>query len=226
MVLNTLARKKLPYDPVKDFTPISMLFTAPMYLFVNPSIKANDVHELIALAKAKPGVLTFASIGAGSSSHLAGELLKSRAGIDMLHVPYRGGPEATTALIAGQVDIMFNGGNALPQLERGRVRAIGMGSLKRATTMPNLPTLDEAGLTGFDVSPWFAMFAPTGTPRPLIDLLNKDLVMLLKEQSIRDKAAMLSLEIESSTPDQMAARMKSDFPVWEKVMRQAGIQAE
>jgi tripartite-type tricarboxylate transporter receptor subunit TctC len=226
LVLNTLARKKLPYDPLKDFAPISMLFNAPMYLFVNPKVQANRVQELIAVAKANPGKLTFASIGPGTSSHLAGEMLKSMAGIDMLHVPYRGGPEATTALISGEVDVMFNGGNVLPQLTRGKVRAIGIGSSHRLASMPELPTLKESGLPDFDVSPWFAMFAPAGTPRPIVQRLNKEVVAALKEPAIRERAVSLSLEIEPSTAEQLGARLRDDFPVWEKTMRLAGIQPE
>ena len=226
MVLNALARKKLPFDPIKDFEPITMLFTAPMYLFVSASVKAKSVQELIALARANPGKLTFASIGPGSSSHLAGELLKAMAEVDILHVPYRGGPEATNALITGEVDIMFNGGNVLAALTRGKVRAIGMASSRRVSGMPDLPTLNESGLVGFDVSPWFALFAPAGTPQPIIRRLNQEVVALLKDPTLREKAGSLSLDIQPSSPEQLATRLKSDFPVWEKVMRKAGIHPQ
>ena len=226
LVLNSIAKKKLPYDAQRDFTPVSMLFEAPMYLFVNPSVSARTVQELIAYARANPGKLTFASIGAGTSSHLAGEMLKTMANIDILHVPYKGGPEATTALVAGQVDIMFNGGNVLAQLQRGSVRAIATGGLRRNDTLPTLPTLDESGLTGFDVSPWFALFTPKGVPQPIIDRLNAEITVILKDPSIREKAVALGIEVATSTPDELREKLKSDLPVWTHVMRTAGIEPE
>ncbi len=225
-VLNRAARKHLPFNPEKDFTPITMLFTAPMYMFVSPSVPAKSVKELIELARAKPGSLTFASIGPGTSSHLAGELFKTMAGVDMLHVPYRGGPDATTAVVTGQVDVMFNGGNALPQMTRGKVRPLAFGSLKRSDILPELPTLDESGLPGYDVSPWFGLFAPAGTPPAIIAKLNATLMPLLKSEETLKRGNTLGLNVSPTTPEKLGAVLKADYPIWEKIMRQAGIQPE
>lgn len=226
MVLSSLARKKTSFDPIKDFAPISMLFTAPMFLCINAAVKATRVDDLIALAKANPGKLTFASIGQGTTSHLAGELFKSMAGIDLLHVPYMGGPAASNALASGEVDIMFNGGNVLSYVATGKVRILGAGSAQRIPSKPELPTLAESGLPGYDVSPWFALFAPAATPAPLVQRINKEIAVALKEPQLAERAAALALEIEPSTPKQLASRLAEDFPVWEKVMRKAGIQRE
>jgi tripartite-type tricarboxylate transporter receptor subunit TctC len=225
-VLNRAARKSLPFDPEKDFTPITNLFTATMYLYSRPGLPVSNLSELIALAKSKPGALTFASIGPGTSSHLSGELLKRMAGIDMLHVPYKGGPEADSAVMAGQVDIMFDGGNALNQMMRRDVHVLGVGSLRRATNLPNIPTLDESGLKGYNVAPWFGLFAPAGTPKAIIDKLNAEIVPILKSADMRDRAAPQGLEITPSTPEELGKLLKTDYPVWEKIMRQAGIEPE
>ncbi|HSW19755.1 MAG TPA: tripartite tricarboxylate transporter substrate binding protein [Ramlibacter sp.] len=226
MVLSSLARKKASFDPFKDFAPVSMLFTAPLFLCVNTAVKATRVDGLIAMAKANPGKLTFASIGPGTTSHLAGELFKSMAGVDLLHVPYLGGPAASNALAGGEVDMMFNGGNVLSYVAMGKVRVLGAGSAQRVASKPELPTVAESGLPGFDVSPWFALFAPAGTPQPLVMRINKEIAIALKEPQLAERAAALALEIEPSTPKQLASRLAEDFPVWEKVMRKAGIQRE
>src|SRR6476646_1514884 len=165
LVVNTLARRKLPYDPVRDLTPVSMLFTTPLYLVVHPSVAANSVKELVALARARPGKLTFASIGNGSSQHLAGEMLRTRAQVDIVHVPYKGSSPAITDLLGGQVDMMFEGGvSSLPHVKSGKLRALATTGRKRTEAMPELPTMAESGVAEFDSTVWFGLVAPAGTP--------------------------------------------------------------
>jgi tripartite-type tricarboxylate transporter receptor subunit TctC len=225
-VLNALANKKLPFDPIVDFAPITMLFTVPMYLFVRNDLPANSVAELIALAKSKPGQLTFASIGNGTTSHVGGELFKAIAGVDLLHVPYKGGPEATNAVASGQVDVFFNGGNAFTQLKQGRLRVLASGGLKRTVALPQLPTLHESGVPNFDVVPWFALFAPAGVPKPLIDRINREIVAQLKSPVLQEKFLSQGVELNPSTPEQLGAHLKADFPLQAQIIKKAGIKAE
>lgn len=225
-VLNSIARKKLPFDPVADFAPITMLFVAPMYLYLNPSVPARSVQELIALAKAQPGKLSFASIGPGTSSHLAGEMFKTMANVDMLHVPFKGGPEATNALVSGQIDVFFNGANTLPQVKQGRVRVVASCGIKRSEERPELPTVHESGLSGFQVLPWFAAFAPAGTPQGIVDKLHREFTAQLKSPAIQDKASQMGIEVIPNTPQALGQHLKSEFPLMTQVMRKAGIQAE
>jgi tripartite-type tricarboxylate transporter receptor subunit TctC len=225
-VLNALANKKLPFDALVDFAPITMLFTVPMYLFVRTDLPVNSVAELIALAKSKPGKLTFASIGNGTTSHVGGELFKSIAGIDLLHVPYKGGPEATNALVTGQVDVFFNGGNTFSQLKQGRVRVLASGGLKRTVAMPQLPTLHESGVPNFDVVSWFALFAPAGVPKPLIDRINREVVAQLKSPVLQEKFLTQGVELNPSTPEQLGAHLKADFPLQALIIKKAAIKAE
>lgn len=222
-VLNALANKKLPFDPVKDFDPITMLFTVPMYLYVRNELPVKNIAELISLAKSQPGKLTFASIGNGTTSHVGGELFKSIAGIDLLHIPYKGGPEATNALVSGQVDIFFNGGNTFTQLKQGRLRVLASGGLKRTQAMPQLPTLHESGVPNFEVVSWFALFAPAGVPKPLIERINSEIVAQLKNTALQERFLTQGVELNPSTPEQLAAHMKADFPLQAQILKRAGI---
>lgn len=226
LVLNSIARKKMPFDPVKDFAPITMVFAAPMYLYVTPSLPAKNVPELIALAKSRPGKLNFASIGPGTSSHVLGEMFKSMAGVDMLHVPFKGGPEATNALVGGTVDVFFNGANSMPQVKQGKLRVIASAGLKRTEERPDLPTVAEAGLANFEVLPWFGLFAPAGVPRAIVEKLNREFVAQLKSPAIKEKAAQMGIELMPGTPEGLAAQIKNEFPLMTDIMRRAGIQAE
>jgi tripartite-type tricarboxylate transporter receptor subunit TctC len=225
-VLNAVARKKLPFDPVADFTPVTMLFAAPMYLYVNLSVKAKTVPELIALAKANPGKLTFASIGPATSSHLLGEMFKTMAGVDLLHVPYKGGPEATNAVASGEIDLFFNGNNSMAQVKQGRVRLLASCGLKRTQEHPELPTVAEAGLPGFQVVPWFALFAPAGVPRVIVDRLNREFLAELKSPATRQKAEQMGIEVITGTPEALGQQLRSELPQMAQVMRKAGVQAE
>jgi tripartite-type tricarboxylate transporter receptor subunit TctC len=227
LVLNTLAKKSLPYDPVRDLAPISMLFTSPLYFVVNPSVPAKTVKELIALAQAKPGKLTFASIGPGSSLHLAGEMFRTQAKVDILHVPYKGSSPAMTDLLGGQVDMMFEGGvSSLPHVRSGKLRALATTGRKRTEAMPQLPTMIEAGVPDFDITVWFGLVGPGKTPRPIIDRLNREVGEILRTPALKEKFAAAGIEITPSTPEELGERIRADLPYWRKVMRDAGIQPE
>jgi tripartite-type tricarboxylate transporter receptor subunit TctC len=227
LVLNTLAKKSLPYDPVRDLAPISMLFTSPLYLVVNPSVPAKSVKELIALAQAKPGKLTFASIGPGSSLHLAGEMFRTQAKVDILHVPYKGSSPAMTDLLGGQVDMMFEGGvSSLPHVRSGKLRALATTGRKRTEAMSDLPTMIEAGVPDFDITVWFGLVGPAKTPRPILERLNREVGEILRTPALKEKFAAAGIEITPSTPEELGERIRSDLPYWRKVMREAGIQPE
>ena len=227
LVINTLARKKLPYDPVRDLAPVTMLFTTPLYLVVHPSVPAHSVKELIALARAKPGKLTFASIGNGSSQHLAGELLRTRAKVDIVHVPYKGSSPAISDLLGGQVDMMFEGGvSSLPHVKSGKLRALATTGRKRAEAMPELPTMAESGVTDFEFTVWFALIAPAGTPRPIIERLNREVGEVLRTRELKEKFAAAGIDIAPSTPEELGERIRADLPYYARVMREAGIQPE
>jgi tripartite-type tricarboxylate transporter receptor subunit TctC len=227
LVLNTIAKKSLPYDPLRDFAPVSMLFTTPLYLVVHPSVPAKSVQELIAAARARPGKYTFASIGPGSSLHLAGEMFRKRAGVDIVHVPYKGSSPAITDLLSGQVDMMFEGGvSALPHVKSGKLRALATTGRKRAEAMPQLPTMAEAGLPGFDVTAWFGLVAPAKVPRPIIERLNREVGEILRTGALKEKFAAAGIDITPGTPEELGQRIREDLPYWTQVMRDAGIEPE
>jgi tripartite-type tricarboxylate transporter receptor subunit TctC len=227
LVLNTIARKKLSYDPVRDLAPVSMLFTSPLYLVVHPSLPAASVKELVALARAKPGKLSFASIGNGTSQHLAGELLRTRAKVDLVHVPYKGSSPAMTDLLGGQVDMMFEGGvSSLPHVKSGKLRALATTGRKRTDAMPELPTMAESGVAEFDITVWFAMVAPAGTPRPIIERLNWEVGEVLRTRALKEKFSAAGIDIAPSTPEELGERIRADLPYYGKLMREAGIQPE
>jgi len=227
LVLNTIARKKLPYDPVRDLAPVSMLFTSPLYLVVHPSVRANSVKELVALARARPGKLTFASIGNGTSQHLAGELLRKRGKIEIVHVPYKGSSPAMTDLLGGQVDMMFEGGvSSLPHVKSGKLRALATTGRQRTDAMPELPTMAESGVADFDITVWFALVTTAGTPRPIIERLNREVGEALRTRELKEKFAAAGIDITPSTPGELAERIRADLPYYGKLMREAGIQPE
>jgi len=227
LVINTIARKSLPYDPVRDLAPVTMLFTTPLYLVAHPSVPAHSVKELIALARARPGKLTFASIGNGSSQHLAGEMLRARAKVDILHVPYKGSSPAMADLLGGQVDMMFEGGvSSLPHVKSGKLRALATTGRERAAAMPELPTMAESGVTDFEFTVWFALIVPAATPRPIIERLNREVGEVLRTRELKDKFAPAGIDIAPSTPEELGERIRADLPYYGKLMREAGIQPE
>jgi tripartite-type tricarboxylate transporter receptor subunit TctC len=220
-------RLKMPYDSFKDFSPIIQISAFPQVLIVNPVVPARTVKELIAIAKAKPGVLTFGSSGVGSAFHLAGELFKSMARIDMLHVPYKGGNLALTDLIGGRLDLMFYSlAIAQPQISAGKLRAIAVTGLKRDALLPGLPTIDESGLRGYDITGWHGVFAPAGTPREIIDRLNAVVARILASQEIRDLWASQGMDVVSTTPGQFAKRFQDDYAKYGRIVKAVGIKPE
>ncbi len=219
--------RKMPYDSLKDLAPVAQISAFPNLLVVNPVVPAKTVKELIALARARPGQLTFGSSGNGSAFHLAGELFKSMAKVDLLHVPYKGGNQALLDVIGGRIDLLFYSlAITQPHIKAGKVRAIAVTGLKRDALMPELPTLDEAGLRGYDITGWHGFFAPAGTPREVIDRLNTAVAKVFGAREIRDLWASQGMEAVAATPEQFAARVRSDYEKYARLIRQAGIQPE
>jgi tripartite-type tricarboxylate transporter receptor subunit TctC len=218
---------KMPFDPVKDFEPVSLVAIVPNVLVLHPSVKANTIPELIALAKAQPGKLTYASAGNGTSIHLAGELFASMAGIDIVHVPYKGSGPAVTDLLGGQVDLMFDSiTSAKPHVQAGKLRALGVTSSRRSQALPNVPTIAEAGLKGYDVSPWFAVFVPAKTPKPVIDRLHAEITKALKMADIQERFATIGAEPIGGTPEQLAVHLKRETDRWSAIIRERNIKAD
>jgi tripartite-type tricarboxylate transporter receptor subunit TctC len=224
IVVNLSLYQKITFDPTKDFTPISQLFRAPNILAVHNDVPAKDVQELIALARSQPGELTFASGGVGTSNHLAGELFKSMARIDIRHVPYRSLALAVPDLLAGRVTMAFVSTTYLQLLREGKLRGFAVSSLKRAAAAPDLPTMVEAGFPGFDATAWFGLMAPAGTSLAVIDKIQRDAVSILSLPELRKKLDELGLEPIGNTPAEFAAAIKSEISQWAKVIKEAGIK--
>lgn len=222
LAINPAVSKDLPYDPVKDFAPVSLCVTTPLFLVVHPSVPAKNVKELVALAKRQPGKLTFASGGNGSSNHLAGELLKLLAGVDLLHVPYKGAGPAMIDVMAGHVDMML-GAAGLAEARAGRVKVLGVTSAKRAAAAPELPTLAEAGVKGYESTIWFGLLAPAGTPRPIVDRLSQEIGKVLQQKTMRDR--FNTVDLTPTTPEGFAAHIQREIPKWRKVVTEAKITA-
>ncbi|MEO5693472.1 MAG: tripartite tricarboxylate transporter substrate binding protein [Usitatibacter sp.] len=219
--------KKPPYDPVKDFEPVSLVGWAPNVLAANPSLPANNVKELIALAKAQPGKLTFASSGSGSSIHLAGELFKSMAGVDMLHVPYKGAAPALADLIGGQVDIMFDTvAQSLPQIKAGRLKALAVTTAKRSTALPDVPTVSEAGLAGYEMAAWIGLLAPAGTPKDIVDKLYREVVKITRAPEVQARMTAAGVELVATTPAEFLNILATEQAKYAKVMKDAGMKQE
>ena len=224
--VNVSLFKKLGFDPVKDFSPVSLVAVTPNILVVHPSLAVKTVKELLALAKAKPGTLNFPSAGVGSSSHLAGELLKSLAKIDMVHVPFKGGGPALVAMISGEVQIMFaTMPAAMPHVKSGRARPIAVTTAKRSLAMPELPTIAEAGVTGYEASTWYGLLAPARTPQPIVARLHAGTVKILAGPA-RQRLEVQGFEPIGGTPAEFSAYIKSEIVKWAKVIRDANIPAE
>jgi tripartite-type tricarboxylate transporter receptor subunit TctC len=217
----------VPYDPEKDFAPISLFASLPFVLVAHPSVPATSVRELVALAKAKPGTLTFGSAGNATSNHLAGELFKARAGINMVHVPYKGSAPALADLLGGQISMMFDlTATAMQQIAAGKVRALAITSPKRSAMAPDLPTMAEAGVPGVEVVSWFGVLAPAGTPAPIVNLLNAEIVKAMQSPEVRTVMTGLGAEAITSTPQEFAAYISAERAKWAGVVKQAGIKPE
>ena len=227
MVFNAITKKSLPYNPQRDFTPISMVAESPFYLVVNPSVPARSVNELIALAKSQPGKVTFASIGTGTMQHLLGEMFKARAKVDLLHVPYKASGPAVLDLVSGRIDMMFQGGGGtLAHIRSGKLRALAATSATRPEETQKLPTMMEAGVPDFDASSWFALFGPAELPRPIVDRLNREVGELLRAPETRKKLAPLGINLAPGTPEGLGERIRKDAPFWTRVIRDARIEPE
>ena len=217
----------LKYDPVKELAPVGMLHKLSSVLIVHPSVPANNLRELIAYAKSKPGGLTFASAGNGSVSHLSGELLKAAANIDLVHVPYKGGGAATADLLSGRVSMMLETiPNALPPVRTGKMRALGVTTLTRSAAAPDLPTFAESGLPGFDVASWTGLFAPAGTPPAVLERLNRETVRITRDPAYLEQLKTMGTDAASSSPEALGKFMREDIARWTEAVKRSGAKVE
>jgi tripartite-type tricarboxylate transporter receptor subunit TctC len=227
LAINVGTFKKLPYDPIKDFEPISMMFYTPLFLTVGSTIPAKSVKELIAMAKASPGTLSYASLGNGSSLHLAGEMFRNMAGLDLIHVPYKGPAAAVPDLEAGRVTMIFNTGTYLSSAGKpGGLRALATTGPQRVASFPDVPTMAEAGVPGYQVVIWFGLVAPAGTPKNIVARVNKEVTDIVNERAFKEQFLPLGIETGSSTPEAFAELIRTDIPKWETALRNAKIEKE
>jgi tripartite-type tricarboxylate transporter receptor subunit TctC len=225
--INASYFKKLPYDPVKDFQPISLLAIGPHLLVVNAANPARTLQELVQAVKAQPGKFSFASYGNGSTAHLAGEALKSAAGLDMTHVPYKGIPPAIIDVVGGQVTMLFSTtAAALPQIKAGKLKALAVTSEKRLDVLPDVPTMQEAGFRDAVLLHWYGLLAPAGTPRPIVDRLARELAAILGSSEIRDTFAVHGVAPLADSPDQFAAFMRDEVARWGKLVAASGVTGD
>lgn len=225
--VNPALYAKLPYDSIADFEPVVKVTTVTLVLVVNPSVPAKSVKELIALAKAQPGKLNYGTVGTGSLGHLGAVVFAKMAGVDIVQVPYKGAPQVNAALLSGEVSMFFDAPvTALPFIKAGKVRALAVSSPTRSAVMPEIPTMAEAGLPGYDVVGWLGILAPAKTPKAIVDKLNAEVVKILKMPDVRERLAAQAVEIVGSTPEQFATSIKSDIDKFTKIARDAGMKAE
>jgi len=218
---------KLPYDAVNDFAPITLVAAVPYVLVVDPALPVKSVQDLIALAKSKPGKMNYASAGNGSTHQFCGELLKSMSGIDVLHIPYKGSPPAIAGLLGGEVSLMFaNLTDIGSQIRSGKVKALAVTVTRRASLLPEVPTMAEAGLPGFDIGSWFGLLAPAGTPAPIVSRLNAETVKVLGRADVQSTLGAQGLELVPGSPEQFAAHIKSEIAKFTRIAKAAGIKAE
>ena len=216
---------KLPYDPIKDFTPVALICSVPNLLVVHPSIPANSVGELIAHAKANPGKLAFGSTGAGSSSHMAGEFLKLMAKVEMVHVPYKGGALVFVDLLAGRLHLYIGATTAaLPHVRAGKLRALGVTTLKRVPSLPDIPTVAESGLPGFDVASWYGLIGPAGVRPDVVAKINAEIQRMVEDPEVRERLKKDGAEPTPASPDEFAQLIRNDIQKWMKVVKTIGIK--
>ena len=227
LALNSVLYKKVPYDPVRDFSPVTLAATAPNVLVVNPALPAKSLAEFIALAKAKPGALSYGTPGIGTSPHLSMELLKSMAGIDLQHVPYRGTAAAVTDVIGGQIAATFaNAFTAKPQVDSGRVRALAVSGPNRIDAFPGVPPVAEAGVPGYEAMQWYGLAVPAGTPAPIIARLHAEAAKALQSDEMKEKLALDGAQPVGSSPAEFAALIRRELEKWTRVVRAAGIELQ
>jgi len=218
---------KLPYDPVKDYAPVTQVASSPNVLTAHPSVPAKSLRELVALVKAKPGQVSFASTGVASVGHLTGELLNNLAGMKMVHVPYKGGGQAIIDLLGGHVQVMFSGFSAvMPHIKSGKVRPLAVTGPQRSPALPDVPTLAEQGFSGVEATAWYGVLAPAGTPRPIVARLHDEVVKILRVPDVVQKLDALGFEIVGSTPEAFAAYIKTEIRKWADVVKASGAKAE
>jgi tripartite-type tricarboxylate transporter receptor subunit TctC len=218
---------KMPYDMVRDFAPVTLIASTPNLLVVNNDVPAKNLQELIALARSKPGQLTFGSPGIGTSVHVSGELFNSLAGVRTQHIPYKGRQFAIPDLLGGQITMMFdNMPSALPVVREGKLRAIGVTSAKRSASAPEIPTIAEQGLPGFEATSWFAVFAPAGTPKPIVDRLHAEIVRIFNLPDVQAKMRTLGLDPILGGPEELARTQQAEIVKWAKVIKDSGAKAE
>ena len=227
LAINPTIYDKLGFDPIRDFAPISSVASSINVLVVHPSVTAKDVKELIALVRGRPGGLNYGSSGVGSAGHLAGVLMEQMTKTDLIHVPYKGGAPAMTALLGGEVQMIFStAATAIPQIKAGKIRALAVTTAKRASMLPDLPTIAEAALPGYEANNWYGLVAPAKTPRAAIERLNAETVKILGSAALRDIYFTQGLEPTPSTPEAFGAYIKSEIAKWAKLVKAAGVKPE
>jgi len=227
MATNRALYPRLGYDPVKDFAPVSLLAVVPNVLVVRADSPARSVRDVLAMARKEPGKYTYASAGNGTSIHLAGEVFASEAGIDILHVPYKGSGPAITDLLGGQVDMMFDSvSSAGPHIQAGKLRALGVTTAKRSAALPEVPTIAEAGVPGYEVAPWYAVFAPAGTPPAIVNKLQATLVEAMQQPDTQTRFAAIGAASVGSSPAQTAKHLQEELARWDKVIRERKIRID
>ena len=227
LAINPSMYAKLPYDALRDFAPVSQAVSSPNILTLHPSVPAKTVKELIALAHAKPGSITFGSAGLGTSPHLSGELFKTLAHIDMVHVPFKGSGQSVISQIAGEIAANFPSvPTAMPYLKAGRLRGLGVTTAKRALALPEVPSIAEAGVPGYEATQWFGLLAPAGTPRAIIDRLYQESSRAVRSADVRERLIAEGLDVIGSTPEEFASYIKSETDKWTKVIKAAGIKPQ
>jgi len=227
LAVNPGMYSKLPYDPVNDFTPISQALYVPFFIFVHPSLPANNVKELVDFLKANPNKVNFGSAGTGASNHLSAELFKSVTGVSMVHVPYKGSPPAVTDLLGGQIALMFETGPlGLPHAKSGKLKVIAVASRQRSAAMPELVTIAESGYPGFETVGWAGLLSPAGTPKEIITKLHGEVARVIAQPGINDRFISLGAELVSSSPEDFGAYIKSEIAKWGKVIRESGAKAD
>jgi tripartite-type tricarboxylate transporter receptor subunit TctC len=227
LATNETLYDKIGFDPEKDFAPISLIGTQTNVLVVNRDLPVHSLAELIAVAKADPGRLNFASSGYGLAAHLAGELFKADAKVDIVHVPYKGSAPALADVIAGQDQMMFaTTSGAMGFIKSGQVRALAVTSLKRTAVLPDIPTIDELGIRGFDATTWHGLVAPAGTPKPVIDTLYRGMVQVLNDPEVKQSLANLGVDVVGSTPDEFAVYIKAEIPKWAAIIKASGAKLQ